>query len=71
MYYFLIVEIVTIYKKTLFIFADNKEDYGNDKNLKGIKGENNIVNDILIAYVEEYIFESFLSSTYLLVHSNL
>ena len=35
--------------KKFFIFADNKDNYGNDKNLKGIKGENNIINDILIA----------------------
>ena len=38
--------------------ADNKDDYGNDKNLKGIKGENNMVSGTLIAYEEEYIFES-------------
>ena len=65
MFHFLIVETLTIYEKKFFIFADNKDDYGNDKNLKGIKGENIIVNDILISYVEE------LSSTYLPVHSNL
>ena len=58
MYYVLISEILIIYQNICFIFADNKDDYGNDKNLKGIKGENNIVNGIFIEYVEEYIFGS-------------
>ena len=40
------------------MIADNKDDYGNDKNLKGIKGENNIVKGIFIVYVEENIFGS-------------
>ena len=57
-YYFLIVKILIIYQCFCFTFADNKDDYGNDKNLIGIKGENNIVNGICIAYVEEHIFGS-------------
>ena len=57
-YYFLIAEILIIYQSICFIFADNKDDYGNDKNLKGIKGGNNLNNGIFIEYVEEYIFGS-------------
>ena len=53
-----IAEILIIYQNICFVFADNKDDYGNDKNLKGIKGGNNLINGIFIEYVEEYIFGS-------------